>query len=74
MNKTVTAVANSWKTTILAILLFGDALGHAAMALLDSDPATVPDWNLVVALAVAAAGLAFARDADKSSQDAGIRK
>lgn len=74
MNKMITAVASSWKTTILAILLFGDALGHAAMAMLDSDPATVPDWNLVIALAVAAGGLLCARDADKSSQDAGIRK
>lgn len=73
MNTLLTASVNSWKTTAVAVLLVVDAIGHSAMALLDSDPLTNPDWNTVVMLMVAAVGLFFARDSDKSSQDAGIK-
>ena len=68
------AVTSSWKTTTVAILLAVDAGLHAAMALMDNDPLTVPDWNMVVVLVVAAVGMLFARDANVSSQDAEIRQ
>lgn len=55
----------SWKTTTVAFLLAADAIGHAVMALLDTDPATVPDWNAVIVMVMAAVGLLFAKDADR---------
>jgi hypothetical protein len=67
------AALNSWKTTTVAFLLAANAIGSALVAVLDSDAATNPDWNLVVSLVAAAVGMLLARDADKSSQDAGIR-
>lgn len=67
------AALNSWKTTTVAVLLAVNGILTAVMAMLDADPATNPDWNLVVSLIVAAVGMLLARDADKSSQDAGIR-
>jgi hypothetical protein len=66
------AALNSWKTTLVACLLAADAIGHALMATLDGNPATA-DWNLVIVLLLAAAGMLFARDADKSSKEAGLK-
>lgn len=63
----------SWKTTVCGILGFIVAGGTAAVALLDSDPATIPQWELVVATFMAMVGLFAARDSDKSSQDHGVR-
>ena len=63
----------SWRTTATACILALDAIGHAVSALIDSDPGTNPDWNTVIMLLVAAAGLLFARDANVSSQESGIR-
>lgn len=63
------ATAKSWKTTAVAFILAVNATLSAVGALLDSDAATNPDWNLVVALYVAAFGMLFARDADKTSKD-----
>lgn len=62
---------SSWKTTttaILAVLITG---ATAAKALLDDDPSTVPNWELVVGAVVIAVGLFFARDNDKKSEDVG---
>jgi hypothetical protein len=64
----------SWKTTIAACLLALDAIGHAATAVFDTDPLTNPDWNMTYVAVIAAIGLLFARDSDKSSQDVGVRK
>ncbi len=61
------------KTTISAILLFVSAAATAVVAYMDGDPATVPDWGYVVALAIAAFGLFSARDNDVSSEAAGIK-
>jgi hypothetical protein len=68
------ALVTSWKTTLAAFLLAGGALCQAISAAIDSNAATVPDWANFVTLLIIAVGLLFARDADKSSQDAGIRK
>ena len=67
------AALTSWKTTLAACILAVDAIMHAISAIIDNDPMTNPDWNTVVMLLVAAAGLLFARDSDVSSQDSGIR-
>lgn len=67
------AVISSWKTTLASCLLAAGALCQAVGAAIDADPTTTPDWGKFVTLLVIAVGLLFARDADKSSQDAGVR-
>lgn len=67
------AILKSWKTTTIAILLALDAILHGAMGVLDNDPATNPDWALIMPLLITALGLLFARDSNKSSQDVGIK-
>jgi len=64
----------SWKTTtcgILAAVAAGITL--VAVPLLDEDPATVANWGAFGATLAAAIGLLFARDNDKSSEDAGAK-
>lgn len=56
----------SWKTTLVAVLIAANAAIHAVLVTCDSDPATNPDWNVVIALVVAAIGLFFAKDADRT--------
>lgn len=57
----------SWKTTAAAIAAAIGAIGTALAAMLDADPATLPDWGIVGTLVIASVGLFFARDNDKSS-------
>jgi hypothetical protein len=42
--------------------------------MLDSDPATNPDWSVVIATVTAGFGLLFARDNNVSSEEAGAKK
>jgi uncharacterized membrane protein len=67
------AFTSSWKTTVTGVLMLLDIVGHSAVMVLDGDPTTNPNWAVVVPALLAAIGLIFARDADKSSQDAGVR-
>ena len=59
----------SWKTTTLGVLIFVDAVVSNFIALLDANPDTVADWNVVVMAGTAMVALFVARDADKSSED-----
>ena len=43
-------------------------LGAALNALTDNDPATVPDWNMVLPQLAAGIGLICARDNKKSTE------
>ena len=63
----------NWKTTAAAIGAFlAIAMPQFGMWT-DGDPLTNPDWNiLIAAVGVLLTGV-FARDADKSSQDSGVR-
>lgn len=61
----------SWKTTIAGIAAAVGAAGTALSAYLDGDPATQPEWGIVVAAFAAAIGLFVARDNDKRSEDVG---
>lgn len=63
----------SWKTTTLGVLTILAAASNAGIALLDADPATNPEWAVVIAAITAGIGLMTARDHDKSSEDAGIK-
>ena len=50
------------KTTIMAILLIAQQVLGIAVALLDGNTATVPDWGTAMAAIMAAIGFLFARD------------
>jgi hypothetical protein len=67
------ALANP-KTTWAGIITAAIAWGEVVLATIDDKVETVPDFNLAVGLTIAAIGLLFSRDADKSSQDTGIRQ
>lgn len=55
-------MGKSWRTTVFGILLILHAVSGAGVALLDSDPATNPDWDSAKIEVLAGAGLLFARD------------
>ena len=65
---------NSWKTTVCGILsLVAAGITLVAVPMLDADPATLPQWGAFGAAIAAAMGLWFARDNDKSSEQAGAK-
>ena len=63
----------NWKTSLLGLAQLFVVLGGAAVALLDDDPSTTVNIELVVASLLVALQGVWSRDADKSSQDNGIR-
>lgn len=74
MERLFKSVAGNWKTTTVAVLAAVTALSNAVSHMLDSDPMTNPDWNLVLATVIAASGLLFAKDSDKTSEDLDLYK
>lgn len=66
---------NSWKTTVCGLLsIVAAAITLIAIPALDQDPLTVPNYTAFVASITAGIGLIFARDNNKTSEDAGARK
>ena len=63
----------SWKTTTFGVLTILSALMNAAMAVLDGNAATNPDWTVVITAITAGVGLIAARDNNKSSEDVGVK-
>ncbi len=59
------------KTTILGILTILVALGGAAVAVLDNDPATNVNWPALVAAVTAGWGLITAKDETKAAPAGG---
>lgn len=64
---------SSWKTTVAGIAAMAAAIAAAVAAEFDASPETVADWGTVVAGLVAGLGLLFARDNDKTSEEAGAK-
>ncbi len=64
----------SWKTTLAGIAAIVAAVATAVSAHFDNDPATLPDWTMVIAVITAGVGLVLARDNDKSSEQVGAGK
>jgi len=62
----------SWKTTTSGIIALIALICNAAVAMLDDDPETMPDWN-AVAVAAVAVGTLFARDSNVTSEEAGAK-
>ena len=61
----------SWKTTLAGLITLVLTTGNQILFALDADPATNPEWSLVITGIVAFLGLFFARDSDVSSEAAG---
>lgn len=64
----------SWKTTLAGVAAIVAAVATAVSAQFDNNPATVPDWTLVIGMITAGVGLMFARDNDKTSEQVGAGK
>lgn len=62
-------VKHSWKTTACGILALVVVLGRTAIALLDADEATNPQWDVVAATITMVIGLFFARDNNRTSEE-----
>jgi hypothetical protein len=65
MKINLTNILLNWKTSIGALGLIIVALGNALPLLLDGNPNTSPDWNLLIPELMAAFALLFAADGDK---------
>lgn len=61
------------KTTLAAVAAALSAVFGALSAQFDADPATVANWAEVATVVFIAAGLLFARDADKTSENSGAK-
>ncbi len=49
-------------------------MATALTAQFDNDPATVPNWTMVISMITAGVGLVLARDNDKTSEQVGAGK
>jgi len=63
----------SWKTTGLGIATILAAIAASAKALLDNDPTTMVNYEVLLAAITAGIGLILARDNDKSSESVGAK-
>lgn len=63
----------SWKTTTAGIATIIASAAAALSALLDNDPATIPNWTAVIATATTGFGLLFARDNKVTSEQVGAK-
>ena len=52
----------NWRTTLLGLSSIGAVIMPAVQLMLDGDPKTNPDWNLVFAQCSAGIGLILARE------------
>lgn len=63
----------SWRTTTTAILAILGLLAPAIAAAVDGNPATDPNWQIVIPAVIAAATGLFARDNKVTSEQAGAK-
>ena len=71
MGSISTAMAGGPKTFLLGVASLIAIIANVVSLLFDGDPATNPDWSVVIPAATAALGVLFARDANKTSEQAG---
>jgi hypothetical protein len=74
MPQLLRVAATNWRTTTASCLAAAAAIANAAIAIVDADPSTQPDWTLVISLVSAAVGLFFARDVGVTSKQLGLDK
>ena len=68
----IKASALSWKTTLAGFFSFLILALPEFKHLLDNDPATIPNWSVVVGAAVVFVGFFASKDGDKSSEQLGL--
>ena len=73
MSILINSILANWKTTGAALVMAVTAFIPVLKALTDGDPATIPNWNLFVPELIAAIGLLFARDSNKTSTQSGLK-
>ena len=66
-------VTKNWKTSLAGVCTAVMAIADMIVKLCDGNPATTPDYTLVVATITAAIGLLCARDVTVTSKDLGLR-
>ncbi len=64
-------MTKSWKTSVFGAGGILTVVVGVVNALLDNDPATVPDWTTAIGTIVGFIGLLFARDNKVTSKQAG---
>lgn len=64
----------SWKTTFAGIMGFIVLAWGQLQYMLDTDPTTNPEWNIVIGAFMTLLTGLFARDNDVSSEKAGANK
>lgn len=67
------SIIANWKTTLAGVFTLLAAVGPQVNTLLDQDPLTNPDWQLVTAAVGAFIGLLAARDGDVTSEKSGAQ-
>jgi len=65
-------VGKSWQTSVAGIVLGTGGVLAALTAYFDGDPATVVNWQALVACVVAGLGLGASRDNKVSSEDVAV--
>jgi hypothetical protein len=53
----------NWKTTVAALLGLLSLAATQGQAMLDGNPETVANWQIIIPAAIACVGLVFAKDA-----------
>lgn len=66
-------LGESWRTTAAGIGQWLVAVLSQVNTLLDADPATMPDWNIIAVSTIAMIGLLSARDNGVSSESVGAK-
>lgn len=59
----------SWQTTLAGVFTILAAVSSAGLALVDGNPATSPDWGVLIAAITAGYGLIKARDQAQHNKD-----
>ncbi len=72
MKTIIDAIVRSWVTTLLGFLTMIAIAWPQVQFMLDNDPATEPEWNIVMAAVLTFLGFSQVRDNRLTSKQAGV--